>query len=122
MNGKVPSMTEVNGLQLVTIEEDCYLTDLENNLIARNINFQFIFPLQKSRWNATKNQMISVPVTPETVLNTVEQLPRLPKDAGLIAVKMKRKKIYKNCHKKELVDPRKILRTLDFLKKSGHPH
>ena len=122
MTGKVPSMAEINGLQLVDIEEDCYLTDLENNLIALNLNFQYIFSLQKSRWAATKNQMISVPVTPNTVLNTVEQLPRLPKDAGLIAVKLKRKKTYMNCHKKELVNPRKILRALYLLKKYGHPH
>ena len=119
MTGKVPSMAEINGLQLLDIDKDCYLTDLENNLIALNLNFQYIFSLQKSRWAATKNQMISVPVTPNTVMNTVEQLPRLPKDAGLIAVKLKRKKIYKNCHKKEFVDPRKIFKALEILKKSG---
>ena len=42
MSGKIPSMAEVNGLQLVKIPEDYYLTELENNLIALNINFQFI--------------------------------------------------------------------------------
>jgi hypothetical protein len=78
--------------------------------------------LKKSRWAATKKQMISVPVAPETVLNTVQQLPRVPKEAGLVQVKLKRKKIYERSHKIELIDPEKIFRVLGHLKKSGHPY
>ena len=85
-DGKMPSMAVANGLQLSHMEEGHNLTELENNLIALNINFQYIFLLQKSRWAATKKQMISVPVAPNTVLNTIDQLPRLPKEAGLIEV------------------------------------
>ena len=48
ISGKVPSMSVTNGLQLTTIEEGCHLTELENNLIAQNINFQYIFCLKKS--------------------------------------------------------------------------
>ena len=122
MRGKVPSMAEINGLQLVDIEEDCNLTELENNLIALNLNFQYIFCLKKSRWGATKNQMISVPVGPNTVISTVQKLPRLPSEAGLIPVQLKRKKEYQRCHKKELVDPEKIIRAINLLMKSGHPY
>jgi hypothetical protein len=93
-SGKTPSMAVTNGLQLRRIDESCNLTELENNLIALNINFQYIFCLPNSRWGATKKQMISVPVTPETVLNTIEKLPRLPNQAGLIPVQLKRKTIY----------------------------
>ena len=100
--GKLPSMSVQNGLQLTNIEEGCHLTELENNLIAQNINFQYIFSLKKSRWAATKKQMISVPVTPEAVLNTVQRLPRLPKEAGLLEVNLKRKMIYDRSHKKRI--------------------
>jgi hypothetical protein len=65
--------------------------------------------------------MISVPVPHASVLNTIGQLPRIPKEAGLIPVQLKRKNEYKGYHRKELIDPHKILRFLDFLKKSGHP-
>ena len=99
-------MALVNGLQLSPIEEDCHLTELENNLIAQNINFQYIFCLKKSRWAATKKRMISVP--PETVLRTVQQLPSLPRDAGFIPVQLKRKLDYDGNHKKELINPDKI--------------
>ena len=66
--------------------------------------------------------MISVPVSTTTVISTVQQLPRLPREAGLVPVQLKRKKEYERCHKKELVDPEKVIRTLQTLKTSGHPY
>ena len=86
------------------------------------INFQYIYQLPKSRWGATKKQMVSVPVSPETVMQTVSQLPRLPKDAGLIPVNLKRKMEYDRSHKKEMIDPDKIERAMNVLKTSGHPY
>ena len=74
------------------------------------INFQYIYQLPKSRWGATKKQMISVPVSPDTVRETIEQLPRLPKDAGLIPVDLKRKMEYR------------IMRVLQIQKESGNPY
>ena len=120
--GRIPAMSLLNGLDLAEILEGCHLTELENNMIALNINFQYIFCLKKSRWAATKKQMISVPVTPETVRNTVQLLPRLPKDAGFVEVGLKRKKEYDHCHKKEYVNPNKILKTLEHMKKSGNKY
>ena len=122
MRGKIPAMATMNGLQLAPIDENLKLTELENNLIAQNINFQYIFCLKKSRWAATKKQMISVPVAVDTVINTIEQLPRLPRQAGLIPVNLKRKKMYKNSHKTEYIDPDKIFRVLKHLKKCGNPY
>ena len=122
MSNRMPAMAMVNGLQLSPIEEDCHLTELENNLIAQNINFQYIFCLKKSRWAATKKQMISVPVPPETVLRTVQQLPRLPRDAGFIPVQLKRKLEYDGNHKKELINPDKIFRALECFRKCGNPY
>ena len=103
MRGKIPSMATINGLRVAPIDANLQLTELENNLIAQNINFQYIFCLRKSRWAATKKQMISVPVAVDTVINTIQQLPRLPRQAGLVPVKLKRKKIYTNSHKKNIL-------------------
>ena len=115
--GKIPSMAAVNGLMLTPIKQDCILTEFENNLIALNINFQYIFCLRKSRWAATKKQMITIPISQQDVLNTTSQLPRLPADAGLIPVGLKRKKGYTHCHKKEFIDSNKIFKALDYIKK-----
>ena len=113
---------EINELHLTKIPEEFNLTELENNLIALNLNFQYIYMKPKSRWAATKNQMISIPIAQDTVINTTEQLPRLPKEAGLIQIQLKKKKEYKGCHKKELINPEKIIRALKFLKLSEHPY
>ena len=69
---RVPSMATVNGLFLPPYTEELRLTELENNLIAQIINFQYIYQLKKSRWAATKKQMITVPVTSKTIQNTVD--------------------------------------------------
>ena len=114
--GKVPSIAVINGLELIPMDKNCCLTELENNLIAKNIIFQYFFCLQKS-----KKQMISVPVGTDSVINTIQQLPRLPAEAGLIAVGLKRKQSYKQNHKKEYIDANKNFLALDFLRRSGHP-
>jgi hypothetical protein len=122
LKGKMPAMAVQNGLQLTNLDSDLQLTELENNLIAHMINFQYIFQLPKSRWGGTKNQMISVPVSQETIQETVNKLPRLPKDAELVPVNLKRKMEYKNSHKKQFINPEKVLKVLQILKTSGHPY
>ena len=123
MKGKFPSMSVKNGLFLADITDpDHKLTEIENNLIALNIIFQKIFLLPKSRMSAVKDRLVNVPVTASDVLNTVENIPRTPREAGLIQVKLKRKLKYKNYHKQEYIDPEKIFKTLEHLRNSGHPY
>ena len=85
IKGKIPAMATINGLYLPVIDEQFHLTELENNMIAQIINFQYIFCLKKSRWAATKKQMISVLVAPDTVTKTLQQLPRIPREAAVVA-------------------------------------
>ena len=66
--------------------------------------------------------MITIPIHQNDVLNTTSQLPRLPADAGLFPVGLKRKKGYKHCHKKEFIDSNKIFKALDYIKRLGHPY
>ena len=119
--GKLPAMAELNKLKLSPIPEECQMTELENNLIARTINFQKIILLKKSRWAGRKGRMVSVPIPPEEMMNTIKQLPRLPSEASLIAVKLKRKKQYTGHEKHEMISPEKIFKALSYLKKKGHP-
>ena len=62
------------------------LTELEANLIAKNIVFMKIFMLPKSRWTALKDKIINVPVKDDDIVNTMTRLPRTPNEAGLIEV------------------------------------
>ena len=93
-------MSAMNGLQLQETDEminheGLKLTELEGALIAKTIIFQKIYQLPKSRWTALKDRLINIPINDDDIVNTLEQIPRTPRDAGLIGVALKRKKEYK---------------------------
>ena len=90
-------------------DQNLKLTELEAALIAKSIIFQKIFQLPKSRWTALKDKVINIPINDEDIINTLDQLPRLPKEAGLIGVALKRKQEYKNTHKHQLINPKNSL-------------
>ena len=120
--GNLPAMARENNLEIKEVDErGIELTELESNLIARTILFQKIYQLPKSRMAACKDRLINIPINEDDVKNTITNLPRTPKEAGLLEVKLKRKIEYKNTHQHAYIDPEKIFRALAFLKKSGHP-
>ena len=116
--GKMPAMSHKNSLQLfdITAFPQLHLTEVEHSLIALNLIFQKIYQLPKSRWAAMKDKTINIPVYECDVLQTVESLPRTPSEAGIIAVKLKRKVEYKNTHKFQYVSVPKVLAALHTLK------
>ena len=124
---KVPPMSAMNSLQLKETDEmigqdGLTLTELEGALIAKNIIFQKIYQLPKSRWTALKDRLINIPINDDDIVNTLEQMPRTPKDAGLVGVALKRKKEYKNSHKHQLIDPNKLFKMLHKLKRNGNKY
>ena len=68
LSGKLPPMSAMNGLKIHKHDSDLELTELEGNLIAKNIVFMKIFQLPKSRWTALKDKIINVPVTDSDIL------------------------------------------------------
>ena len=124
---KMPPMCWKNGLELYeTVSEiknqNLWLTEMEGAMIARKIIFMKIFLLPKSRWTALKDKAVNIPIPETAVLNTINSFPRTPSDAGLVAVSLKRKKEYKNIHKAQLVNPKKMFAVLDKLKKNQNPY
>ena len=102
--GKIPPSSVTNSLELQEtdkeiIDQDLNLTELENSLIAHRIIFQKIFLLPKSRWTATVDKQVNIPITNEKINETIELLPRTPNQAGLIGVELKRRLEYKGNHK-----------------------
>ena len=71
-------------------EQKLELTELEGALIAKNIIFQKIYQLPKSRWTALKDKVVNVPINEDSILNTLDTS-RTPQGAGLIGVALKRK-------------------------------
>ena len=86
-------MSSANGLGLVDLgnDSDLKLSELENNLISKRLLFQKIYQLPRSR-------LINIPINDSDVMQTVERLPRTPRQAGLLEIKLKRKIEYNNYH------------------------
>ena len=106
--GKVPPMAAANALDIVPVSEDLQLSEIENNLIAKRILFQKIYQLPKSRMAACKDQLVNIPINSEDIQNTLQIIPRTPREAGLLEVKLKRKLEYQNAHQHAYIDQQKI--------------
>ena len=117
----MPSMAVANNLQL-NHHDRPRLTELENQLIAYNINFQKMVLLPRSRMAAGKGRMISIPIGPSDIMSTAKQLPRLPSEAGVVPIKLKRKKEYKTHEKNEHVRPEQIFLALRYLCDADNPY
>ena len=102
--------------------EELKLTELDGALIAKNILFMKIFQLPRSRWSAVKDKIVNVPIEDTSILQTVNSFPRLPSDAGILPVKLKRKVSYKAHHLKQYIRPNIVLKSLEVLKDMGNPH
>ena len=90
-------MSAMNNLWLTDTDkkiekEGLKLTELEGALIAKRIIFQKIYQLPKSGWTALKDRLINIPINDDDIMNTLEQMSRTPKDAGLIGVALKKKR------------------------------
>ena len=80
---KMPPMSAMNGMRLSETDKEIKdqqleMTELEGALIAKNIIFEKIYQLPKSRWTALKDRVVNVPIQDDAIINTLEQLPRTP--------------------------------------------
>ena len=121
--GKFPPKSSTNCLAAVPVPEDLLPRSyLEEALLARVLVFIKIFSLKTSLMPAMKDKCIVIPLERGDVYNTVESMPRLPSEAGIIDIQWKRRMAMRNVHLQAKVDPDKLFRTLKFLKACGNPH
>ena len=73
---RMPPMSVKNNLSLQVQDDNLKLTELEGSLIAKNIPFQKIYQLPKSRWTALTDKVINIPINDEDIINTVEHQKR----------------------------------------------
>ena len=97
--GKIPPKAAANSLEAVHVPESIQLRSyLEEALIARILLFIKIFSLKSSLMPAIKDKCVAIPLDANDVLNTVNSLPRLPSESGIIDIQWKRRVGQKNCH------------------------
>ena len=117
-------MSHKNNLEVFDSSEFCelLLSELEQNLIARNILFMKIHQLLRSRMSCVKDRLVNVPIQENDVINTIRSLPRTMEEAGIVPVQLKRKKEYKNVHMTEYVSVPKVKQALRTLKSLRHKY
>ena len=119
---KIPRLHVSNGLQTDPIPEELQLTELEQQLIALVQIFMKVKKLPKHMMNAVVDTVINVPMEIEDIEKTVTSLPRLPDDAELLVVKLKRKMEYNNNHIEQYISTKKLFEALKTLKKLGNKY
>ena len=117
-------MSNQNNLQLVDVSNnpELKLSELEQQLIARNLIFQKIVLLPKTRMSAMKDKTVSVPISPSDITETLTKLPQTPSDAQLAVVQLKRRLNFPGVHSQQLINIRKVMAALKTFITMENPH
>ena len=111
-NGKVPKLSVANGMKWPEKPMELHLHQLEERLIALRIPFMQIRELPRGGQYSLKGNVINVPVD---IQPTVSCLPRPMDENFTVAIKLKKKLMYKKVDFKENVRPLKVLTALQWL-------
>ena len=121
--GKVPPKADINCLEAVFVPQNLKLQSyLEQALIARVLLFIKIFSLRTSLMPAIKDKCVVIPLDRKEVVDTIQNLPRLPSETNIIDIQWKRRLGQKNAHLQAKVNPDRLFRALEFLKSKGNKY
>ena len=116
----MPPMAYKNGLGFDEIPPELKdLYELEIILISKGIIFLKVYQMPTSRWQLSKDRVVYVMIDHGTIQKTMQEVnifPRLPDEAGLIPVDLKRKLEYDNVFKHRYINPDKMVKALTWLK------
>ena len=119
----MPPKAAANCLEATAVPDNVRLASyLEEALLARTLLFMKIFCLKSSLMPAVKDKCVVIPIEHADILNTVQSLPRLPAESGIIDIQWKRRVAQKNAHLQAKVEPDKIFRALQFLQECNNKH
>ena len=112
LRGRLPPQSAINGLLLEDVPEPLCLTELESVLISQRILFMRLMALPRGRQRCIHGAVVNVP---SNVSSAVTVLPRTPGQAGLVALKLKRRLRYKGYVMHQFVRPDNVLQALEWL-------
>ena len=111
--GKMPRQAKANDLILdPTPDELAELNDIEIRLLSRRIPFMKIVALPRGKQKAIHGPAVNIPTKLDAVCNL---LPRLPHEAEILPMKLKRKLCYKSHYMYDSVHPQKMIAALQWL-------
>ena len=112
--GKVPPQAKVNNMSLDEVPYQLSsMNNIESRLLSKRIPFMKMVALPRGKQTAIHGPAINVPTNLDTICTL---LPRLPKDAEIIPLKLKRKLAYKSHYMYDSIRPEPMLTALNWLK------
>ena len=111
----LPKMSCRNALQVFDRPDFLKLTEVENVIIAPRINFIKMIKLPVSRMHGIRDRIVNVPITSNTIKQTVESLPRTLEEAQVIPISLRKKKAMVSSHFQQYINPDKIRKAVKFL-------
>ena len=115
--GNMPVQTKANGLRLCTIPADLSnLNALELRLISLRVPFMKMVALPSGKQRCIHGPAVNVPSKLDSICTI---LPRLPTQSELIALKLKRKLVYRGHYMYDYVSPEKVMNALMWLKNNN---
>ena len=114
---RIPAQSKANMMALDEIPDELKdLNTLEVHMICKRILFMKLVKLPKGQQKGIKGAAVNVPADlgPACTL-----LPRLPADAHIVSLKLKRKLEYKHAYLHDTIRPEKVITALHYLKNNN---
>ena len=115
--GKIPAQSKANRMALHEIPDELKdLNNLELHIICKWILFMKLVKLPRGKQKGIKGAAVNVPDDLGPACNL---LPRLPADAHIVSLKLKRKLEYKRAYLHDTIRPEKVITALHYLKNNN---
>ena len=111
---RVPAQSKANGMDLEEVLDELKdLNNMEVYIICKRILLMKLVKLPRGKQKGIKGAAVNVPADLGPACNL---LPRIPADAHIISLKLKRKLQYKQAYLHDTIQPENILIPLQYLK------
>ena len=115
--GRIPSQSKANRMTLDEIPHELKdLNTLELHIICKRILFMKLVKLPRGKQKGIRGAAVNVPADLGPACNL---LPRLPADAHIVSLKLKRKLEYKQAYLHDTIHPEKVITALHHLKNNN---
>ena len=116
-SGKIPAQSKANRMALDEIPDELKdLNNLELHIICKWILFIKLVKLPRGKQKGIKGAAVNVPADLGPACNL---LPRLPTNAHIVSLKLKRKLEYKQAYLHDTIRPEKVITALYYLKNNN---
>ena len=115
--GRIPTQSKANRMALDEIPDELKdLNNLELHIICKQILFMKLVKLPRGKQKGIRGAAVNVPAHLGPACNL---LPRLPPDAHIVSLKLKRKLEYKQAYLHDTICPEKVITALNYLKNNN---